>query len=282
MENNTKKVGGDSSNRGHNGIDLCPESIKLTKYFFDGLTKICDVVIIAGNHDYTRNSDNNICSLSFMHSINPCNKSYEIIPMNGNNIYHLIDSGYYKYGNINFIHNSFLQETILPPLDSTCVNVGLYHGYVSDVISSNYNNCTNYKKFAGYDYVLLGDTHRHHFIDVDKTIAYAGSLIQQNHKESLTMHGVLIWNIVDGKTVFDKIKNECGFCTISVTDGNITYMPDDIPKKIRLRAYIKNTSNVQWCKILDCLSQKYELMTITTHDISNEFTTDNEAICKPL
>ena len=45
-------------------------------------------------------------------------------------------------------------------------------------------------QMKGYDPVLLGDIHKRQFMNKAKTIAYCGSLVQQNHGEELG-HGYL-------------------------------------------------------------------------------------------
>ena len=59
----------------------------------------------------------------------------------------------------------------------------------------------NKKSFDGYDYTLLGDIHKHQFLIPDK-MAYAGSLIQQNHGETLHNHGFIIWDLKNKKVYF--------------------------------------------------------------------------------
>ena len=41
------------------------------------------------------------------------------------------------------------------------------------------------KMFKDYDLALLGDIHKRQFINKEETIAYCGSLIQQNHGEEI-------------------------------------------------------------------------------------------------
>jgi DNA repair exonuclease SbcCD nuclease subunit len=51
--------------------------------------------------------------------------------------------------------------------------------------------------FKGYDYVLLGDIHRHQYLNEEKTIAYASSLISQNFSENDIYHGYILWDIIN-------------------------------------------------------------------------------------
>ena len=42
---------------------------------------------------------------------------------------------------------------------------------------------------------MLGDVHKHQYLNKAKTIAYAGSLIQQKRDEDLLEHGTIKWDI---------------------------------------------------------------------------------------
>ena len=70
--------------------------------------------------------------------------------------------------------------------------------------------------FKGYDFALLGDIHKHQYINKEKTMAYSGSLIQQNHGETRKGHGVLLWNIDDKTSNFYPIKNNYCFYTHTI------------------------------------------------------------------
>ena len=66
--------------------------------------------------------------------------------------------------------------------------------------------------FDGFDMALLGDIHKRQTIGGDH-IAYAGSMIQQNHGESLEKHGYLLWDVPTRTFEEFNIPNDYGFYT---------------------------------------------------------------------
>ena len=119
----------------------------------------------------------------------------------------------------------------------------LFHGPINDsktdvgyIVSSN---SFTEEMFDGFDMALLGDIHKRQTIGGDH-IAYAGSMIQQNHGESLEKHGYLLWDVPTRTFEEFKIPNDYGFYTLDVDNGVV---PDvtDMPKKPRLRVRISNT-----------------------------------------
>ena len=59
------------------------------------------------------------------------------------------------------------------------------HGAKTDVGYRMNNEQLLAEDFDGYDYVMLGDIHKFQYMNEEKTIAYAGSLIQQSYGENL-------------------------------------------------------------------------------------------------
>ena len=55
------------------------------------------------------------------------------------------------------------------------------------------NGLLSVKDFKEFDYVLLGDVHERQFLT--DTIAYSGSLIQQNFGETIDKHGLIKWDL---------------------------------------------------------------------------------------
>ena len=82
--------------------------------------------------------------------------------------------------------------------DDTNIKIGLYHGSLLKAeVDSGWKMSeadTDLRLFEGLDFVLLGDIHKHQFLDEEKRIAYAGSLIQQNFGEDPDK-GFLLWDI---------------------------------------------------------------------------------------
>ena len=77
--------------------------------------------------------------------------------------------------------------------------VGLYHG---DIVGGKYyngmvmENGLSKEAFNGCNCVMMGHIHkRQELKNYDTQLVYCGSLIQQNHGETVTQHGFVKWNI---------------------------------------------------------------------------------------
>jgi len=181
----------------HNKIDMQPECIMTTYEFLKELGSIMTTVVIAGNHDALLNNRDRVDSLtSVLHDRHP------------SGVFYYDKTGTYRHGNLVFIINSLLDDRWIRASEVVRENpgdllVGLYHGQIY-----GWKNCHGYvsesgekevSDFDGCDLVLLGDIHKHQYMNKQKTMAYAGSLISQNFGETDEDHGVLVWDL-DGKT----------------------------------------------------------------------------------
>lgn len=91
-------------------------------------------------------------------------------------------------------------------------------------------------------------------------IAYASSLIQQNHGEKLDGHGFLIWDVQNISCEFIKAKNVYGFVTLHVKDGNVIDLPTKLPENIRLRVIVENTDDVVIKEIIADIRKNHTLI----------------------
>ena len=110
--------------------------------------------------------------------------------------------------------------------------------------------------FDGYDMVLLGDIHKRQFLDDKETIAYPGSLIQQNFAEA-PEHGFLLWDVDKRKSSFVQVENEYGFKTVRVEDGDIKSRMNFVPKYGNIKIKHKDTTAEQLRLIELNLRKKY-------------------------
>jgi DNA repair exonuclease SbcCD ATPase subunit len=129
--------------------------------------------------------------------------------------------------------------------------------------------------FEGFDMVMLGDIHKRQTLG-SPTIAYAGSMIQQNHGESLGKHGYLLWD-VESRTFeeFD-LPNDYGFYTLDVNNGIVPTVTN-MPKKPRLRVRVSNTDPSQIKKALTKIKKQYKVQefTVTRMDTLSKQKTGN-------
>jgi len=67
---------------------------------------------------------------------------------------------------------------------------------------------------------LLGDIHKRQFLNEEETIAYPGSLIQQNYSEEPS-HGFLLWDVETKKATYHQVENDYGYKILKVENGEI-------------------------------------------------------------
>lgn len=206
----------------HEKNNLSPSQLMLAKDFFYNLSMILPVICIIGNHDISIHQNS-------IDAVSPIlDKLYT-----KNKIYLLLDNKNYQYNNIIFGVTSMFTDTVTPCVDDTDkIKIGLYHGMIIGAKNNNgfglaSEGCFKVSDFKNYyDYVMLGDVHKHMYLDTDKTVAYAGSLLQTRFGESLIEHGVLKWNLETGESKLIEIRNDYGFLKIRVDKNG--FNKDDI------------------------------------------------------
>lgn len=217
----------------HDKINLHPISIRLTKTFFKLLSNLCDIIVIPGNHDtsnYEMYINNSIhCIITDLQTTN-C-------------IYSLTEHGLFEYNNIIFSHSSMHGNDIISVnniKDNNKIKIALYHGIINGIKINNIvmNNKVKIEQFDGYDFVLLGDIHKHEFLR--NNIAYSGSLIQQNIGED-TKKGYIIWDLMEHKGTFIQVKNKYAKIKININENGKTDMKiTDICKYKNIELYIES------------------------------------------
>ncbi len=251
-------IGGDIV---HGKLDTSPEEIRLLSDFFLNLCDISPTLVIPGNHDCNLNNKSREDVLSpvvdLVQQINP-------------NLLYWKKSGVYDLGGCKFGFLSVFDITKdskpnvknLPKAKDIDGEdkIAVYHGGVGrfEVDTGMWMSDDNVKSscFDGYDLVLLGDIHKRQFIDDSETIAYPGSLIQQNFAEA-PEHGFLLWDVEKRKSEFIQIENDYGFKTIRVEDGKIKSKMSFVPKHGALKIRHRNSSVEQLRLIEMDLRKKY-------------------------
>ena len=273
----------------HSKTELLPECIELTRDFLTKCSELMPTIMIAGNHDMNVNNKERLDGLTPIR-----NGIREELPL-----YYFKKSGIYHFGNIIWSVAAVQDYLIIPPdkIKETLTNpknktiICLFHGCVNGVILFNksklngeFNKKTNKtitpESFKGYDYVLMGDIHKQQFMNKEKTIAYSGSLIQQNHGETLDKHGVLIWDIEKKTVGFKEIKNDYCFYTHTIKNSEITN--DDIEQisktlnktHMRLRLYLDNTPYSKLQQIIALFKNNFNVLEVNYQDCSQGQETD--------
>jgi len=150
------------------------------------------------------------------------------------------------------------------------IYIALFHGPVSGCkLDSDYtfsDASTSLTTFNNFDFVMLGDIHKTQFLDDKKTIAYPGSLIQQNFGEDIDK-GFLMWDIKSAEDFtceFIKIENDYAYYTIEANDG---ILPDlTLPSKTRIRVVwamkAKDISRSEATRLNSLIREKYNPLSV--------------------
>ena len=263
-------IGGDIA---HSKTDMSPELVDQTSRFLKSLSEICPTIVITGNHDCNLNNLNRLDVLTPI-----------INNLNLPNLHYLKRSGVYDIADMSFVVWDVWEdeEDYIKASDFKAdTKVVLYHGTVdrskTDVGFSLPGKVT-IDYFDGYDLGLIGDIHKRQYLDKEKTIAYCGSLIQQNHGESIG-HGYLLWEVETKKSEYIEIPNDYGYYTIDIDKGIV---PDvkGMPKKARLRVRVSNTNGIELKKALAIIHHRYGIkdVTITKVDRRDVGSSNNEMV----
>ncbi len=247
---------------------LSPEDISMTTTFIYNLSKIMPTFVIPGNHDC------NMINLERLDALSPIFNDITHIK----NAHYLKYSGYYYYRNVLFGVSSVLDGKMLNCKvikDKDIFKIGLYHGLIDGAsfdVGGRVNKGHVHKDFfKHYDITLLGDAHLSQEMNKEKTIAYAGSLIQQNYGEGLK-HGLLKWSILNKSFEFIQIPNIYGYFTVIINKGKYdkketieqygTCPENSDCKKIRLRLILKDTDKNMYHDVIKHFKEKYEIIEV--------------------
>ena len=253
----------------HSKLDMSPELIQILVEFFNGFT--IPTVVILGNHDMNLNN---------MHRIDAVSPILDVI--NNPNIIFIKENGLFEVGGVVFNHMAVdvQPSEYIKASDFTAdYKIALHHGAVNsaktDIGYQISNEHVTTDIFKGHDITLLGDIHKPaQFLDDAKTIAYPGSLIQQNHGEALD-HGMLVWDLKTRSAEFVQIHNDYGYVTIEVEDTAIVNAPSRMPNKPRVRIKFKDTSAADMKKLIANLRNRYDVQDITIQRSSTGSTTNS-------
>lgn len=226
----------------HHKSTLSPESVSLAPYFFKKLTDICDVDVIAGNHDVGKDY-NRIDAVQALieNNMKNWNLKYSL------NYYR--ESGVYKIDDeLEYFVWDFRDKDHKKYIKTKNISIGLYHGapYAIKLNSGEtLNPEIDNSVFSNCDYALFGDIHKREFWH-NRTQCMIGSLICQNHDEEDYPHGFVMLDTDTGEFTEYEIPNDWGYFTIrdehiKVIDENSVKVIATIPfKYFNLRTRLRN------------------------------------------
>tara|TARA_B100001778_G_scaffold334173_1_gene344679 strand:+ start:531 stop:3689 length:3159 start_codon:yes stop_codon:yes gene_type:complete len=249
----------------HAKTEMSPELVHEISWFLTECAKLRETVLITGNHD---------CNLNNSHRLDVLTP---IIKNLGNNrIHYLRDTGIYNIHNLTFVVYSILDDKENWPKGDTIDGenkIVLFHGPVNkaqtDIGYTVSSNSFQVDMFDGFDMAMLGDIHkRQTFGEGYEHIAYAGSMIQQNHGELLENHGYLLWDIPTRTFTEHHLHNDYGFLTVDVVKGKIPqWVYDEIgtklPKHPRLRLRFTKTEASDMKRCITELKKLFKVQEVT-------------------
>ena len=249
----------------HAKTEMSPELVHEISWFLTECAKLRETVLITGNHD---------CNLNNSHRLDVLTP---IIKNLGNDrIHYLRDTGVYPIHNLNFVVYSILDNKENWPKGDTVDGentICLFHGPVNkaqtDIGYTVSSNSFQVDMFDGFDMAMLGDIHkRQTFGKGYEHIAYAGSMIQQNHGELLENHGYLLWDIPTRTFTEHHLHNDYGFLTVDVVKGKIPqWVYDEIgtklPKHPRLRLRFTKTEASDMKRCITELKKLFKVQEVT-------------------
>ena len=246
----------------HDKTSLTPEAIKLCLELFKNLSKRLKTIVIPGNHDGLVNineRDDNISGVLY-------DKDIE-------NLHYFKYSGIYKFNNIvfgicsiydnNFINSNYVDTYIKNKGLKDMIKICLYHGMVGIVELEGLYKAKgklSIHEFDGYDYVLLGDVHKYQYLNENKTIAYASSLISQNFAETDPYHGYLFWDLKNKSSHYEIIKND--YCYKKC------FLNENILNIDNLNFNLKNDEDLE--KLKTCIPLYGQIKIMSEYEESNE------------
>lgn len=244
----------------------------LARDFMQGLGDTVETIIIQGNHDINIDNENRKDSIK-----SALQQLKTIYP-----IHYLTENKIYKINGINF---GLTKMTNNKPTPIGIKNlfelyIGLYHGtlYKSRTDEGyEFNDTTKIKgsDFKDYDIVMLGDIHKYQYLNKEKTIAYSGSLVQQNFGETINNHGMLLWDLKTKSSKLIEVPNNYIYKTHIITDINNYEIPDIENKLCRLKILYKNVERLDLIRYEKEIKTRYNIIQLVKQEI-----TEDEVITK--
>jgi DNA repair exonuclease SbcCD ATPase subunit len=252
----------------HSKSDLSPECVQMASDLFKNLAEIRPVIMIAGNHDATLSNKNRLDCLTPI-----------VDTLRHPNLFYLRNNGLYGFGNILFNNmgvfdppEAYIRGNTIPEIYRNQYDriIALFHGAVDkaalDTGFSISNPAVMTPLFDNHHIALLGDIHKKQDLqnyDPDNNkpcVHYVGSLVQQNHGESLHNHGYSLWDLSTCTYEFHEIPNEVGYFTIDIDKGQITTDLTELPKKVHLRLRCYETIASEVKAIVAKLKEKVQIV----------------------
>lgn len=222
----------------HSKLTVSSEYFDISFKFFEKLSALYKTIIIPGNHDSALSNQGRLDAISpIIEAVNSVDRKFKIE--------FIKTSTKFSYDFIDFHHFSIYDEKNKWPakesVDKSKINIALYHGAINKCIVDNgwisRGNKDDITIFDGFDFAFLGDIHKFQFLNDEKTVAYPGSLRQNNFGEDIDK-GYLFWTISkDGKFTVERevLEQKRYFFTLFVDSVSEIQKIGELPKDSRIR-----------------------------------------------
>ena len=254
----------------HSKTNMSPELFSVVSNLLSTLCNMLPTIVILGNHDLNLNNKTRLDALTpIINSLN--------LPT----LHFLNETNVYQYEQIAFslLHVKDKIENVIPAKSFDAeTKILMYHGPVKNsataygyLLEGNYLDVLEH---ADYDYILLGDIHKHQYLNLEKTAAYPSSLIQQNFGEDLT-HGIIEWDLNKKTSEFIKIASSHGYYTFKLKNDKVAEkIPGDLPYNLNVAITAENCTQEFIDSFCVALEKKYNVLRIKKPKVT-KFIIDN-------
>ena len=254
----------------HSKTNMSPELFSVVSNLLSTLCNMLPTIVILGNHDLNLNNKTRLDALTpIINSLN--------LPT----LHFLNETNVYRYEQIAFslLHVKDKIENVIPAKSFDAeTKILMYHGPVKNsataygyLLEGNYLDVLDH---ADYDYILLGDIHKHQYLNLERTAAYPSSLIQQNFGEDLT-HGIIEWDLNNKTSEFIKIASSHGYYTFKLKNDKVAEkIPGDLPYNLNVAITAENCTQEFIDSFCVALEKKYNVLRIKKPKVT-KFIIDN-------
>jgi DNA repair exonuclease SbcCD ATPase subunit len=255
----------------HAKTDMSPEMVRVASEFLKSLADKSDTVIIAGNHDL------NLANPHRLDALTPI-----VDNLGHERLHYFRESGIYDFADVQFAVHSVIGDQAGWPAPSEMDSrpkIALYHAPVNKAqtdVGYSVTSKVTVETFNGYDMVMLGDIHKMQILQQKAPglpeIAYAGSLIQQNHGESLDNHGFFVWDVAKSSIAeYVEVPNDYGYCTITI-DSKTMPSTAHLPKNARLRVFVGDVDASFVKKAIATIRKKHGVVELSVNKLVKKTT----------
>lgn len=217
----------------HSRNQMTPELVDEVSWFLSECSKVAErVIIIPGNHDVVEEN------MDRMNAIHPILEAIKC-----SNIDFYVESALHLDENVVWsvysIYNNQMMPKDLPlkPFGKDKIYIGLYHGIIVGAKNNKgfeFLHGADLTTFDHCDLTLCGDIHMRQVLKSKpsgKDVIMIGSMLQQDHAETITGHGYCTITLGDKITYkFTDLVNPVKYYTFSIKDMEDIYEEREVLK----------------------------------------------------